>query len=87
MTIVASIFKAVLTKRGGLQVEVVYESIPGWKTDITKMRSWDELPQAAKQYVARIEELIGVPCKWIGVGPGRDAIVEEPDHAFTASRR
>ena len=54
-----------------MQVEVVYESIPGWKTDITKMRSWDELPQAAKQYVARIEELIGVPCKWIGVGPGR----------------
>ena len=70
-----------------LQVEVVYESIPGWKTDITKMRSWEELPQAAKQYIGRIEELIGVPCKWIGVGPGRDAIVEEPDHAFSRPSR
>ncbi|KAK9821171.1 hypothetical protein WJX74_004111 [Apatococcus lobatus] len=69
------------------QVEVVYESIPGWKTDITKMRSWDELPQPAKQYIARIEELIGVPCKWIGVGPGRDAIVEEPDHVFKGAAR
>ena len=70
-----------------MQVEVVYESIPGWKTDITNMRSWEELPQAAKQYIGRIEGLIGVPCKWIGVGPGRDAIVEEPDHAFKGAAR
>ena len=59
-------------------VEVVYEDIPGWKTDISKCRSWDELPANAKTYIARIEELIGVKCKWIGVGPGRDAIVVQP---------
>ncbi len=60
-----------------MQVEVVYEEWPGWKTDISKVRSWDDLPQAAQAYVRRIEELVGVPCKWIGVGPGRDAIVEQ----------
>lgn len=59
-------------------VDVVYEDIPGWQTDISKCRSWDELPANAKSYIARIEELVGVKCKWIGVGPGRDAIVVQP---------
>ena len=59
-------------------VEVKYEDIPGWKSDISKCRTWHELPANAKNYIARIEELIGVKCKWIGVGPGRDAIVVQP---------
>ena len=42
------------------------------------MRSWEELPANAKAYVKRIEELCSVPIKWIGVGPGRDAIIEQP---------
>lgn len=58
--------------------EVVYEDIPGWNSDISKCRSWDQLPENARSYIARIEELIGVKCKWIGVGPGRDAIVVQP---------
>ena len=58
--------------------EVVYEDIPGWKSDISKCRSWEDLPKEAKSYIARIEELVGVKCKWIGVGPGRDAIVVQP---------
>ncbi|PNH01146.1 Adenylosuccinate synthetase, chloroplastic [Tetrabaena socialis] len=60
-------------------VEVVYESMPGWKSDISGVRSWDDMPLAAKQYVQRIEDLIGVHCKWIGVGPGRDALVTKPE--------
>ena len=55
--------------------EVKYEELPGWKSDISKCRSWQDLPENAKKYIARIEELVGVKCKWIGVGPGRDAIV------------
>lgn len=58
--------------------EVIYEDIPGWKSDISKCRSWDQMPDNAKRYIARIEELVGVKCKWIGVGPGRDAIVVQP---------
>lgn len=42
------------------------------------MRAWDDLPETARQYIARVEELVGVRCRWIGVGPGRDAIVEQP---------
>ena len=59
-------------------VEVEYEQIPGWQTDISKIRTWNELPENAIKYIARIEELVGVKCKWIGVGPGRDAIVVQP---------
>ncbi|CAL5221508.1 g3712 [Coccomyxa viridis] len=60
------------------KVEMEYEDIPGWQTDISKVRRWDDLPKNAKDYIARIQELIGVKIEWIGVGPGRDAIVIQP---------
>jgi adenylosuccinate synthase len=60
------------------QVEVVYETLPGWKTDISGVRAWGDLPPEARAYIARVEALVGVPCAWIGVGPGRDAIVTQP---------
>lgn len=58
--------------------QVVYETMPGWKSDISQVRQWSDLPQAARDYVQRIEDLIGIHVKWIGVGPGRDAIVVKP---------
>jgi adenylosuccinate synthase len=51
--------------------EVVYESLPGWSEDITKCQSFDELPANAQKYVMRVQELLGVPVRWIGVGPNR----------------
>lgn len=59
-------------------LEVEYETLPGWNSDITDVRTWEELPPAAKAYCERIEQLVGVHCKWIGVGPGRDAMIEKP---------
>jgi len=53
------------------QVEVEYETVGGWQEDISKCSSWDQLPEAARAYVRRIEELVGVPVSWIGVGPNR----------------
>jgi adenylosuccinate synthase len=49
--------------------------LPGWDSDISSVRSYSELPQAARRYVERIEELVGVPVHYIGVGPGRDALI------------
>lgn len=46
--------------------------------DISKIREWDDLPENAKKYVQRVDELTGVKSLWIGVGPGRDAIVMQP---------
>jgi adenylosuccinate synthase len=60
------------------KVEVVYETLPGWKSDISKIRSWDDMPENAKKYIERVEQLAGVECRYIGVGPGRDAMVIKP---------
>jgi adenylosuccinate synthase len=52
--------------------EPVYEELPGWKTDITGVRSFEELPENAKTYVKRLEELAGCPIVLVSVGPRRD---------------
>ncbi|XP_028774434.1 adenylosuccinate synthetase 2, chloroplastic-like [Neltuma alba] len=57
------------------QLKVEYEVLPGWKCDVSSIRNYAELPRAARQYVERIEELLGVPIHYIGVGPGRDALI------------
>ena len=54
----------------------VYEELPGWWEDITQCRSFEELPANAQAYVLRVEELIGARVSAIGVGPGRDEIIE-----------
>jgi adenylosuccinate synthase len=53
----------------------VYESMPGWSDDISGARSLADLPPAARHYVARIEELTGVPVSLISVGSERGQIV------------
>ena len=53
----------------------VYESLPGWSEDIGNARNWNELPEAAQKYVARINELSGVPVTIISVGPDRDQTI------------
>jgi adenylosuccinate synthase len=57
----------------------VYEEHDGWWEDISKARTFDELPTNAQRYVQRIEELCGVRVSVIGVGPGRDEnVVRHP---------
>jgi adenylosuccinate synthase len=57
------------------EVEILYETVPGWTEDISAARSFEELPYNAQAYVKRVEEAAGVPVKWIGVGPERDATI------------
>ncbi|GAB2934512.1 adenylosuccinate synthase [Rhodococcus aerolatus] len=57
----------------------VYEQMPGWFEDITACRTFDELPQAAQDYVLRIEELSGARVSCIGVGPGREQTIVRHD--------
>jgi adenylosuccinate synthase len=59
------------------QVEPLYETWPGWPDGSTRnAHSWDELPAAAQNYLKHIEELIGVPIKYVSVGPEREAMFE-----------
>lgn len=53
------------------KVVPIYETVPGWNEDITGMRNFDDLPENAKKYVARISELIGIPVEIVSVGPDR----------------
>ncbi|KAH8724568.1 Adenylosuccinate synthetase [Phaeosphaeriaceae sp. PMI808] len=57
------------------QVEVQYETLPGWKKPTTGAKSYMDLPLAARKYVEYIENFIGVKVKWIGVGPARDHMI------------
>jgi len=52
--------------------EPVYENMEGWQEDITAVRSFDDLPTAAKNYIYKIEEICDVKVSMIGVGPGRE---------------
>jgi adenylosuccinate synthase len=53
----------------------VYEMLPGWRTDISGCRSFEDLPANAQAYVRRLEELSGAPFWGVGVGPGREQTV------------
>lgn len=53
----------------------VYVELPGWKEDISGMKTFDELPQNAKNYVRKIEEITGVPVGVISVGPDRSQTI------------
>ncbi len=57
------------------RVTPIYESVPGWKEDITACKTWDELPEAARAYVLRLEELSGVPVSMVSVGPDRNQTI------------
>ena len=57
------------------RLEPVYEELPGWKTDTTGCRAFDELPAEARAYVERLEELAGVPIGLVSVGPERDQMI------------
>jgi adenylosuccinate synthase len=56
--------------------EPIYEEHAGWQGPIAEARSWSELPSAARSYLERIEELVGVPIRQVSVGQDRDQILE-----------
>ena len=55
--------------------EPVYITMPGWKQDITGVKSFEELPVNAQNYLKKIEELTGVPIAMFSVGPDREQTV------------
>ena len=53
----------------------VMEYLPGWKCDISAARTWEELPQEARDYVEYIEKKVGCHIGYVSVGPERDSII------------
>jgi len=55
--------------------EPVYEEMPGWQESTVGVKSYEELPEAARNYLKRIEEIAGVPVDIISTGPDRDETI------------
>ena len=53
----------------------IYKTFKGWKTDTSKCTNAEELPEELKQYIAFIEETIGVPVVFVSVGPDREQTI------------
>ncbi|GAA4952055.1 adenylosuccinate synthase [Yinghuangia aomiensis] len=53
----------------------VYEMLPGWSEDLTRAKTFDDLPKNAQAYVKALEDMSGAPISAIGVGPGRDQTI------------
>jgi len=56
-------------------LEPIYETMPGWKTKISDIRTYEDLPKNTKDYIAKVEDLIGAPIGIISVGPDREQTI------------
>ena len=54
----------------------IVEYLPGWHCDISACRKKEELPQAARDYIAYLEKAVGCPIRYVSVGPDRDAYID-----------
>ncbi len=59
-----------------VKAEAVYEELPGWGCDISKVRRFEDLPDNARRYVEYVENNIGCHISYVSVGAGRDEIIE-----------
>ncbi|MGH9144975.1 MAG: adenylosuccinate synthase, partial [Vicinamibacterales bacterium] len=59
--------------------EPVYDSMPGWTTPTAGVRQFDQLPEAARQYIARLEEVTGVRAAIVSTGSERDDTIMRDD--------
>ncbi len=57
------------------RAEPVYETLPGWQCEISHIRKFEDLPQAAQDYVLYAERQLGVFIKYVSVGPEREQII------------
>ena len=59
--------------------EPIYAELPGWKTDMSRMKSEDEFPEEFNAYLTFLEEELGVPVKIVSVGPDREQTIMRYD--------
>ena len=57
------------------KVKPVYEEVEGWRAPTSRCRSWNDLPQKARDYIRRIEGLLQIPIDIVSVGPERDQAI------------
>ena len=66
----------------------VYETVPGWRQDVSTIRALDDLPAGARNYLSRISELVGRPVEVVSVGPDREqTMFADISYQLSAVRR
>jgi len=58
-----------------MNIDPVYKTFEGWKTDITLIKQFEELPSRMKVYIDYLNETLKIPVKFISNGPGSDQII------------
>jgi adenylosuccinate synthase len=53
----------------------IFETLPGWQDDTSKLTGYEQLPINARRYIDRLEEVIGAPVVMIGLGPSREQLL------------
>ncbi|KAL7728788.1 hypothetical protein ACLKA6_004149 [Drosophila palustris] len=66
-------FPGTISELGSIEVE--YATLPGWQTSTEHVRNFKELPENAQNYVRFLESHLSVPVRWVGVGKGRESII------------
>ena len=56
-------------------LEPVYETMPGWKTSLSDIRKYEDLPENTKKFISKVEDLIGAPIGIVSVGPDREQTI------------
>ncbi len=57
------------------EITPIYTELPGWKDDISSIRTPEEMPVELRNYISFVEKEVGVPVRWVSVGPDRDATI------------
>ncbi len=57
------------------RVKPIFETLPGWQEDTSRITDFDRLPENAKRYLDRLEEHLGVPVAVVGLGPSREQML------------
>ncbi|MCW8878438.1 MAG: adenylosuccinate synthase [Kangiellaceae bacterium] len=68
-----------VSAEGFERVEPQYIEMPGWSENTFGVQSWDELPENARNYIAKIEEIVGVPVDIVSTGPDRVETITRRD--------
>jgi adenylosuccinate synthase len=63
-------------------IEPVYEELPGWPEDVSDATRFEDLPERCRAYVARVEQLVGVPVWSVSVGPAREQMILTPGRSL-----
>ena len=61
------------------EAEPVYEEMPGWMASTVGITDYDDLPVRAREYLARISQIVGTPIEIISTGPGREQTIVHRD--------